>query len=193
MDCTDWCVIGSNWSPEAAICFYSATNRGNERHSAYRSKLVIVEYRWHPLFGEKVPLIRRTGRLGSDVVHVEVRRGLSRELPPWMFDSTVCKAMTLGSPQVEVASLNELRAVLDSLSAVGSSGRSLDFSKNVEQSNKTGYESFKKTTGPNSAVRTESRVKRSSTRGVGEDFGGPTVGGARRGNKRKSRRTGRDQ
>jgi hypothetical protein len=27
MDCTDWCVIGSNWSPEAAICFYSATNR----------------------------------------------------------------------------------------------------------------------------------------------------------------------
>src|SRR3984957_12480569 len=27
MDCTDWCVIGSNSSPEAAICFYSATNR----------------------------------------------------------------------------------------------------------------------------------------------------------------------
>jgi hypothetical protein len=27
MDCTDWCVIGSNSSPEAAICFYSATKR----------------------------------------------------------------------------------------------------------------------------------------------------------------------
>src|SRR6476619_7289397 len=27
MDCTDWCVIGSNSSPEVAICFYSATNR----------------------------------------------------------------------------------------------------------------------------------------------------------------------
>ncbi len=56
-------------------------------------------------FGEKVPLIRRTGRRGSEVVHVEIRPGLSRELPPWMFDSTIRKAMTLGSPQVEVASL----------------------------------------------------------------------------------------
>src|ERR1700693_1067986 len=27
MGCTDCCVSGSNWSPEAAICFYSATNR----------------------------------------------------------------------------------------------------------------------------------------------------------------------
>src|ERR1700722_5867571 len=27
MDWTDWCVIGSNSSPEVAICFYSATNR----------------------------------------------------------------------------------------------------------------------------------------------------------------------
>ena len=27
MDCTHWCVIGSNSSPEAAICFYSATKR----------------------------------------------------------------------------------------------------------------------------------------------------------------------
>jgi hypothetical protein len=27
MDCTDWCVIGSNSSLEAAICFYSAINR----------------------------------------------------------------------------------------------------------------------------------------------------------------------
>ena len=27
MDYTDWWVIGSNSSPEAAICFYSATNR----------------------------------------------------------------------------------------------------------------------------------------------------------------------
>jgi len=27
MDCTDWCVIGSNSSREAAIFFCSATNR----------------------------------------------------------------------------------------------------------------------------------------------------------------------
>jgi hypothetical protein len=27
MDWTDWCVLGSNSSPGAAICFYSATNR----------------------------------------------------------------------------------------------------------------------------------------------------------------------
>ena len=140
-----------------------------------------------------MPLIRRTGRRGSEVVHVEVRPGLSRELPPWMFDSTICKAMTLGDPQVEVASLNELRAVLDSLSAVGSTGRSLDFSKSVEQSNKTGDESFKKTTGPNSAVRAQSRVRRASTRGVGEDSGGPIVGGAQRRNKRKNKRTGKSQ
>src|SRR4029077_20421641 len=26
MDCTDWCVIDSNSSPGAAVCFYSAIN-----------------------------------------------------------------------------------------------------------------------------------------------------------------------
>jgi len=56
----------------------------------------VIEYPWHPLHGKKVPLYRRAGRRGHEVVHVEVREGLSRELPAWMFDAAICAQMVAG-------------------------------------------------------------------------------------------------
>lgn len=56
--------------------------------------------------------MQRTRRGGTDVVQVEVRPGLWRMLPTWMTDVAVCGNMSLGLPQVSVAALNELRAVL---------------------------------------------------------------------------------
>ena len=81
---------------------------------------MVIEYPWHPLHGSTVPLIRRTGRLGSEVAHVEVRRGLCRELPAWMLDASMCAAMSLGAPQVSIEALNELRSVLTGRAAAPS-------------------------------------------------------------------------
>jgi hypothetical protein len=41
-----------------------------------------------------------------------MRPGIWRVLPTWMTDASVCGQMSLGLPQVSVAALNELRAVL---------------------------------------------------------------------------------
>jgi hypothetical protein len=38
-----------------------------------------------------------------DYVHVDVKGGLSRELPAWMFDAIPYGAMDVGSPVVVIA------------------------------------------------------------------------------------------
>lgn len=102
-------------------CLPSSTLDGNKRHSAYRSCPVIIEYRWHPLYGKKVLLFRRTGRRGSQVVHLELNRKYSRELPAWMVDAAVCGAMSVGTPQLSAKALSELRAVVSALSSADGS------------------------------------------------------------------------
>ena len=72
----------------------------------------MVEYRWHPLYGRRLRLYRRTKHDDDEVVHVEVERGLSRELPSWMVDASICRAMDLGPPQLSVAALLELREIV---------------------------------------------------------------------------------
>ncbi len=72
----------------------------------------MVEYRWHPLYGKRLPLYRRAGRNGVELVNVQAARGSPRELPFWMVDAAICIGMELGSPQVSVAALNQLRALV---------------------------------------------------------------------------------
>src|SRR3954467_223885 len=79
-----------------------------KRDSAYRLGFVVVEYRWHPLYGKKLRLFRRTAHSGAAVVHVEVSGTVSRELPAWMVDGSICRGMELGPPTVSIAALNEL-------------------------------------------------------------------------------------
>ena len=57
-------------------------------------------------------LYRRAGRGVSAVVHVEVPSGISRELPSWMCDASTCGVMSLGSPQLSINALSELRELL---------------------------------------------------------------------------------
>src|SRR4051794_11483413 len=85
---------------------------GIERDSAYRLGFVVVEYRWHPQHGKRLRLFRRTVHGGTAVVHVDTSGEVSRELPAWMVDGSICQRMELGPPQVSVAALQELRAVL---------------------------------------------------------------------------------
>lgn len=82
-----------------------------KRDFAYRLSFVIVEYRWHPLYGKRAPLHRRTTDGGVEVVHVGAERPISRELPAWMVDRARRQAMELGAPQACLDALMRLRTV----------------------------------------------------------------------------------
>src|SRR5712664_2963021 len=110
---------------------------GTARHSAYRSQFVVVAYPWHPLHGQRVRGYGRQGRAGRQILYIEVRPGLSREIPAWMCDAAVCAAITLGSPRIAVDALTELRAVLDTRSVGGPSDGSLTSSTAKEGSDET--------------------------------------------------------
>jgi hypothetical protein len=99
------------------MSFCLRMRKGIKPDSAYRLGFVVVEYRWHPLYGKRVRLMRRTVHEGSAVVHVDVRGRVSRELPAWMVDASVCCGMELGPPEVSLAALNELRSVLSAAAA----------------------------------------------------------------------------
>jgi len=96
----------------AAIYSYSPAGGGIKRDSAYRLGFVVVEYRWHPLYGKRLRLYRRTAHDGAAVVHVETSGTVSRELPAWMVDGVICAGMELGPPQVSITALNELRLAI---------------------------------------------------------------------------------
>jgi len=97
----------------ADTCLSLQAGAGIKRDSAYRLGFVVVEYRWHPLYGRKLRLFRRTAHGGAAVVHVEASGIVSRELPAWMVDGSICRGMELGPPEVSIAALNELRLAID--------------------------------------------------------------------------------
>ena len=83
-----------------------------------------MAYPWHPLHGRHVRVYSRQGRAGRQILYIEVRPGLSREIPTWMCDAAACAEVTCGSPRLAIAALTELRAVLDSHSGEEPSGGS---------------------------------------------------------------------
>src|SRR3954468_10816910 len=93
----------------------SSPGRQAEHHSAYRSRSARIEYPWHPLHGRRLRVCQRAVRGGSEVLSLEDRPGLTRELPAWRCDAATCLAMTLGPPLVRVDALSELAATLAAL------------------------------------------------------------------------------
>jgi hypothetical protein len=104
MDCTDWCVIGSNSSPEAAICSYSATNRviGLKYYSGMatdfgfaqkqtlhtaRNGFLRVLYPYHPPSKQVVEVFGAGGL--RDLVYVRMPNNATRGIPAWMFDEAI--------------------------------------------------------------------------------------------------------
>jgi hypothetical protein len=112
MACQGLCV--QRWSviQRAATSTFSAIAAGNDRHSTHKTAKGKVAYRWHPLFGKKVPVIRRTLVEGKEYVHIEMRGNFSRELPSWMLDDAICSRMDTGAPRLSIDGLRELAEVL---------------------------------------------------------------------------------
>ena len=116
-----------------AICTFSGVVVANTRHSAYGLRMAAIAYPWHPLFGRtlQVSPFRRGKELKC--IYTEERPDLSRELPNWMFDQGYCVAMKLGPPEISIAGLNELAAVLASPGETQKPGACSSSSKTKEK------------------------------------------------------------
>ena len=142
---------------------------------------MIIAYRWHPLHGQRLPVVRRRGRRGAEVIDVQIKSGVSREVPAWMTDEATCAAMSQGLPQVTVAALLDLRVVL----SLDSTGASLAESPdgNNEQSEETIIKAGKRTVLPSPSSGTQSRTAPRPNReaGIADGSGGSPAGSPRDG------------
>ncbi|MCK6590688.1 MAG: DUF5372 family protein [Polyangiaceae bacterium] len=82
-----------------------------------------IHYRWHPLFGRSLRVVRYITRIGRDFVHCEMPDSTVARIPRWMTDATECSAMAMGTPQLSLDALVELRRLLDTIAAPSASHR----------------------------------------------------------------------
>jgi hypothetical protein len=61
---------------------------------------VVVRYRWHPLYGQRVRRIQSERRASGELVHVELTPGAVTILPAWKLDAVYCGGLKVGAPQV---------------------------------------------------------------------------------------------
>src|SRR6516162_307901 len=146
------------------------------RHSAYRSQFVVVAYPWHPLYGQRVRVYGRQGRAGRQILYIEVRPGLSREIPAWMCDAAACAVISIGSSRVAVDALTELRAILDTRSVRGSSDESSTPSTRKGGSDET---SGSQSIGARSRGRRKTVPAGPGARGIAPGSGRHASGGAK--------------
>ena len=81
-------------------------------HSAHIGQDVVVQYRWHPLHGQRVRRIQSERRASGELVHVELTPGAVTILPAWKLDAIYCASLKVGTPQVSLAALRTLRELL---------------------------------------------------------------------------------
>jgi hypothetical protein len=73
----------------------------------------VIQYRWHPLYGQRVRCIRGERRASGELVHVELTPGVAVTiLPAWKLDPVYCAGLRVGAPQVSLAALCSLRELL---------------------------------------------------------------------------------
>jgi hypothetical protein len=72
----------------------------------------VVQYRWHPLHGQRVRRIQSERRASGELVHVELTPGAVTILPAWKLDAIYCAGLKVGAPQISLAALRILRELL---------------------------------------------------------------------------------
>ena len=82
-------------------------------HDAHVGRLVIVHYRFHPLYAQTIRVQYNEETEHKDFVFVELPDGSIGGIPRWMTDRVVCSAMTLGSPRLAIPALVELKKLVD--------------------------------------------------------------------------------
>jgi hypothetical protein len=76
--------------------------------------LARVAYRFHPLFGQEVYVVRRVKSREEPSVIVQGERDLRLMVPCWMLSEGCCEEMAVEEePRIAVEALAELRALID--------------------------------------------------------------------------------
>src|SRR6516164_9132727 len=91
--------------------------RTNQQHNTHRTEFLEVQYPWHPLHKQTIPVhCERRGMSGVAFrccAHGDVGRR-DFDIPAWMFDPVTCSTMTLSvNPMVDMEALIQLRRLLD--------------------------------------------------------------------------------
>ena len=74
----------------------------------------MVHYPHHPLHGQAVTVVRRSGPFGPQHVQVALSSGYQLVIPEWMLDEERCQGMEIAKhPVVAMSALLALRALLD--------------------------------------------------------------------------------
>jgi hypothetical protein len=90
------------------------TSVATHQYTTHQLGSAQVAYRFHPLFGQEIQILRRL-RAGSEpAVIAQGVEDLRIMIPCWMLDEVLCRGMGVESqPRVSVTSLAELRALID--------------------------------------------------------------------------------
>ena len=84
-------------------------------HSARVGDTGEIHYAWHPLVGERVPIVYTEHRRGELVAICEMPHGSRAIVPVWMLDWVACATLSVGPPRCSLAALCNLRSLLDAL------------------------------------------------------------------------------
>ena len=88
---------------------------GIQSHTAHILGSQRIFYRYHPLHGREVTVLRRRDGFGSAEVLIRLSDQSICALPAWMLDEVFCcqELQDQASPRIGVAGLRGLRALLD--------------------------------------------------------------------------------
>lgn len=87
-------------------------------HSAHVAEELEVQYRWRPYFGYKVRVRRVEQRATGQFLQASGPADVVVTIAGWMGDPVFCAAMTLGSPQVDLAALVDLSELVTPATAI---------------------------------------------------------------------------
>ena len=93
--------------------FHPASQSHNAHHFG-QFGTATVYYRWHPLYGQSLPVWKRQRLPYGEVVFVQLENGGTLALPAWMLSAT-CAAFVIGPPLISTSALLELRDLLSAL------------------------------------------------------------------------------
>ena len=94
----------------------SCQRQANQSHNAHHFEKVTVYYRWHPLFGQSLPVQKRQKDRHGEYIFVRLPDDTTCGLPKWMF-SCECAEFVIGSPLIAGDALLELRDLLTRLAS----------------------------------------------------------------------------
>lgn len=143
-----------------------------------------VHYRWHPLFGQVLPVHKRMKDRHGEHIFVELADETICSLPAWMF-SPECAIFSVSSPLVAVDALTSLREFLSSLQCPNDCAKSSVNPTPKERASEAIDSQKKRATEPAAARRSSNGSPRQQTARTGKG----TRGAAHERGKRKARST----